>query len=366
MKTRSDDSFLLDILGAKLNLTTMRKVTLLCSILMSLYAANTYGQEIATDNKGEPLFSIPSSDVANTEIALKNIGVTLRPFKFQKKRFYVNEGGTKFYTMDKSTVLNIGGSLVDNDDDVFTISKDANITPHLEIGISRGIDELINPGKIKKYYTLSATVFADFQCFDLYDTVNKVFLPKYRRTSYGAQIGANMFFKTKFAIAFNLRYKNSIETDEQVNYQKKASNTIYVDNSIVTNGENDGFLSPLDPSKNWRVSLSFPWFLKTEKRQFALMPYYFISFGEGLTPKNNAGLILTMLNDKFRGFDDANTGNRDTDKKYSFDAAFSVGLNLLSTGTGNHPFIFLSGTFNLGPSGKAGKDTPKSKDKSLF
>ncbi|HRG82753.1 MAG TPA: hypothetical protein PLO99_09570, partial [Chitinophagaceae bacterium] len=124
----------------------MRKVTLLCSILMSLYAANTYGQEIATDNKGEPLFSIPSSDVANTEIALKNIGVTFRPFKFQRRRFYViDSNGTNFYTMDKSTVLNIGGSLVDNDDDVLTISKDANITPHLEIGISRGIDELINP-----------------------------------------------------------------------------------------------------------------------------------------------------------------------------------------------------------------------------
>lgn len=322
-------------------------------------ATTVSAQEIATDNKGEPIFTIPSEDAVNTEIALKNIGVTFRPIRFNKKSYYVMDEGSKYYTMDKSTVISVGGKFVDNSDDVFTISKDAKLTPHLEIGIFRGIDALINPSKIKKYYTLSGSLFADFQSFDLYDTINKTFLPKYHHTSFGGNVGLNIFFQTKYAIAVNLSYKNSIETDDQISYQKKPSNTIYVDNNISTNGPHDGYLSPLDPSKNWRISLASPFFLKT-RRAFALIPYYFINFGEGLSPKNNAGIMFTVLNDKFRDFDSGNSANRDTSKTYSFETAFSIGLNLLSTGSANHPFLFLSGTITLGSSKKTGEDKVKS------
>lgn len=320
-------------------------------------------QEIATDNKGEAIFTIPTADPVNTEIALKNIGVKFRPFRFNKKTFFVKEGGKEYFTMDKSTVINLGASLYDNDDDVFTIAKDANLTPHIEIGISRGIDALINPSKINKYYTLSGSLFADFQQFDLYDTVNKTFLPKYNRTSYGGNIGLNIFFKTCYAFAFNLSYKNSIETDDQVSYQKKASNTIYTDNNILSNGEDDGYLSPLTPKKNWRMSLAVPWFLKT-KRAFSIIPYYFINFGKGISPKNNAGVMFTVLNDKFRDFDKDNPADRDKGKTYTFETAFSVGLNLISTGSDKHSFIFLSGTITFGSSKTP--DDKKEKNKNTF
>lgn len=157
---------------------------ILLLVIVTPFALSVSAQEIATDNKGEAIFTVPSDATVNTKIALKNIGVGFRPIRFKKKKFYVTEGGQKFYTMDKSTAINISASVVDNDDEVFTISKDAKLTPHIEIGISRGIDSLFNPRKINKYYTLSGSVFADFQSFDLYDTVNKVFLPKHHRVSY--------------------------------------------------------------------------------------------------------------------------------------------------------------------------------------
>lgn len=242
----------------------------------------------------------------------------------------------------------MGISLFDNDDDVFTISKDANLTPHFEIGISRGIDSLINPSRIKRYYTLSGSLFADFQSFDLYDTVNKKFLPKYNKTSYGATIGLNIFFKTKYALSLNITYKNSIETEDQVSYQKKGSNTIYVDDNVATNGEEDGYLSPLTPKKNWRFSFAVPWFIKSE-RSIAIIPYYFANFGNGLKPKNNAGIMFTFLNDPFRNFDAKNPANREASTKYSFKSAFSLGLNLISTGSEKHSYVFLSGTITFEP-----------------
>jgi len=330
-----------------------------CAIIFS--SSSTISQEIATDNKGEPIFTVPSSKRVIPEVALKNIGINFTALHLKKITYYVMEQGSKYYTMDKSTVINFKTNLVDNDDDVFTIGKEAKLTPHIEIGIARGIDALINPSKIDKYYTFSGALFMDFQTFDLYDTVSKTFLSKYHRTSYGGKVGLNIFFKTKSAIAFNLSYKNSIVTDDQTSYQKKSSNTIYVDNNILTNGTTDGYLSPVDPSKNWRFSLAFPQFLKTRKA-FAIIPYYFVKFGEGITPKNNAGILFTVLNDKFRNFDAQNAvdpGRKDT---YSFETAFSVGLNLLSTGGNNNPFLFISGTITIGKSKKTGEEKTKRND----
>jgi len=342
----------------------MKRVNYVTFLLLVtiLTGSSALSQDIATDNKGEPIFTVPSSERITPEVALKNIGVNFTALRIKKIKYYVMEGTTKYYTMDKSTVININANLVDNDDDVFTISKDAKLTPHVELGISRGIDALINPSKIDRYYTFSALLFADFQSFDLYDTVTKSFLPKYHHTSYGGKIGFNMFFKTKSAIAFNLAYKNSIVTDDQTSYQKKSDNTVYADNNIVTNGTSDGYLSPVDPSKNWRLSLAFPQFLKTSKA-VAIIPYYFVKFGEGI-PKNNAGIMFTVMNDKFRNFDARNSTDPNRKDTYSFETAFSVGLNLLSRGTKNNPFLFISGTITIGKSKKSAEE--KEGTKSLF
>src|SRR5205814_6581571 len=112
----------------------------------------------------------------------------------------------------------------------------------------------------------------------------------------------NVFFRTHSALALNLSYKNSIVVDDLTSYQKKSSNKIYVDNNIATNGEIDGYLNPLSPLSNWRFSFAYPYFIDN-KLHMALIPYYFIKFGEGIKPKNDAGIMFTFLNETFRNFD---------------------------------------------------------------
>lgn len=326
----------------------MRKITLLASFMIialgtSLSASS---QDVATDNGGKPIFTIPSTKKIIPEVALNNLGLSYTPLHLKRVKYYVVENNDRKYTMYKSTTINLKGNIVSNDEDVLLIGKDLKVTPHIEIGLNRGFDTLINPSRIGHYYTLSGALFADFQSFDLYDTTTKKFLDKYHRTSYGGRVSLNIFYGTKSAIAFNLSYQNSIVTDDQTSFQKKSSNTIYVDNNVATNGTTDGYLSPVSPSKNWRFSIAFPQFLNSSKN-LTLIPYYFVKFGEGITPKNNAGIMFTILNDKFRNFDRPN-GVFDQSARYTFETAFSVGLNLLSTGTDKHNYIFLSGTLSFG------------------
>jgi hypothetical protein len=341
----------------------MRKIIILSpfSIFLLVISIKATSQDIATDNEGKPIFTIPNTKKFNPEIALNNLGLDYTPFHLKRVRYFITEGdGQKKYTMNKSTTINLKGNIVNNDEDVLLIGKDMDITPHIEVGINRAIDTLINPSRIGKYYTFSAALFADFQSFDLYDTINKKFLPdKYSRTSYGGRVSLNIFFRTRSALALNLSYKNSIVTDDLTSFQKRTSNEIYVDNNIATNGEVDGYLTPLAPSKNWRFSIAYPQFLRSSLH-LAIIPYYFVKFGESIKPKNNAGIMFTILNDTFRDFDKKKNGQYDQDARYTFESAFSIGLNLISTGTEKRNYIFLSGTVSFGKT-KAKKDEePKS------
>lgn len=325
----------------------MRKITLLASFVILAWVVSipVNAQDVATDNDGKPIFTIPGIKKMIPEVALNNLGLNYTPLHLKRVKYYVLENNERKYSMYKSTTINLKGNIISNSEDVLLIGKDLKVTPHIEIGINRGFDTLINPSRIGHYYTFSGAVFADFQNFDLYDTANKKFLDTYHRTSYGAKVNLNIFYGTKSALAFNLSYQNSIVIDDQTSFQKKSSNTIYVDNNIASNGTSDGYLSPVTPSKNWRFSIAFPQFLNSSN--LTLIPYYFVKFGEGITPKNNAGILFTVLNDKFRNFDRPN-GAFDQTARYTFKTAFSIGLNLLSTGTDKHNYIFLSGTISFG------------------
>lgn len=332
----------------------MKKITATTIfILLGLSACITaLSQEIATDNDGKPIFVMPSTKKILPEVALNNFGFSYTPLHLKRVKYYIrDETNSKQYTMYKSSVISMKASIVGNDEDILLVGKDMKFTPHFEIGFSRGFDTLINPSRVKKYYTFSAVLFADLQSFDLYDTVNKRFLPeKYKRTSMGGRVSYNIFFGTKSALALNLSYTNSIVTDDLTAYQKRSANELYVDGNIATNGTTDGYLSPIAPVSNWRFSIAYPQFLN--KSKMAIIPYYFVRFGEGLTPKNNAGVMLTMLNDKFRYFDKPK-GKYDQSARYTFETAFSIGLNLISTGSEKKNYIFLTGTLSIG------KSTPK-------
>ncbi len=329
----------------------MRKIAIIFILTMTALFLNkkAMSQDVATDNDGKPIFVLPSTKKILPEVALNTVGFSYTPFHLKRVKYYVMEGGVKKYTMYKSTTINLKASIIGNDEDVLLIGKDMKVAPHFEIAFNRGIDTLINPSRINKYYTFSAVLFADVQSFDLYDTVNKKFLAdKYRRTSIGGRVSYNQFFGTRSALALNLSYSNSIVTDDLTSYQKRSSNELYVDGNIATNGTTDGYLSPVSPVSNWRFSIAYPQFLGGKSRM-AIIPYYFVKFGEGLTPKNNAGVLFTILNDKFRNFDKPN-GSYDQSARYTFETAFSIGLNLISTGTEKKNYIFLSGTVSFGKS----------------
>jgi hypothetical protein len=341
----------------------MRKIIILStsSILSFVISIESRSQDIATDNEGKPIFTVPNTKKLTTDIALNNLGLDYTPFHLKRVKYFItDENGQKKYTMYKSTTINLKGNIVNNDEDVLLFGKDMDITPHIEIGINRAIDTLINPSRIGKYYTFSAALFADFQSFDLYDTTNKKFLTdKYSRTSYGGRVSLNIFFRTSSALALNLSYKNSIVTDDLTSFQKRSSNEIYVDNNIATNGEVDGYLTPLTPSKNWRFSIAYPQFLKGSLH-LAIIPYYFVKFGESIKPKNNAGIMFTFLNDTFRNFDKKKDGQYDQDARYTFESAFSIGLNLLSTGSDKRNYVFLSGTVSFGKTKAQKEKEPQS------
>lgn len=328
--------------------------TKLCCLFITIISLNsaTKAQEIATDNAGKPIFTIPSTNKIIWDVALNNLGINYTPFVFRKTRYYVMNGAAQQNTMYKSTSLNIKASVANNEEDILLIDNDLDIAPHFEVGINRTIDNLVNPSRIDKYYTFNLSVFTDHQSFKLYDTTAKKFMEdKYKRWSWGFKSSLNIFHRTTYALALNVSFKNSIVADDLTSVQDKSSNTVYSDNNIVTNGETDGYLAPANAISNWRVSIANPWFTKT-KSGLTIIPYYFIKFGD-IKPKHNAGVLFTFLKNPFKNFDiNAATGAYDPNASYEFETAFSIGLNFLSTGTEKKNYLFLSGTVSFGKTSK--------------
>ena len=306
-----------------------------------------YSQDVATDNDGKPIFVIPSTKKILPEVALNNLGFNYTIVHLSRTRYYVKPAANEINTMYKSNTLSFKSNLITNDEDILLLGKGMKVRPHFEIGFNRGFDELLKPSFISNYYTFSISVFTDYQQYNLYDSVNKKDLPKYKGWGFGGKVSYNLFFKTKSALALNFSIGNSVLTDDLTSFQRRSSNEIYADNNILTNGSNDGYFSPLSKTTNARFALAYPNFLK--KSKVAIVPYYILKVGEGIVPKNNAGIMFTILNDKFRDFDlPAGPTN------YKFETAFSIGLNFISTGSETKNYVFLSGTVSFG-SAKAKK-----------
>jgi len=151
----------------------MRKIL---SFLITVYGFTAFSQDIATDNEGEIIFAIPSTQAISPQIALNNLGFNSTFIHLKQKKYFIGTPEPGNYTMYKSTTINFKANVINNDDDVLLIGKGMKITPHFEIGINRGIDELLKPTGII-YYTLSGSIFTDLQRFKLYDTISKNFMP---------------------------------------------------------------------------------------------------------------------------------------------------------------------------------------------
>jgi hypothetical protein len=326
--------------------------------ISTLLNLDVSAQVVLADQNGDPVFTLPSTKFFVPEISAATLGLNFNPLRFRRVWYYTQDSSNnKLYTMLKSTVVNIKCTVTDhNEKSSLVFGEKLNMSPHFELGISRAIDSLLNPSHVN-YSTSSISVYIDLQHFNVYDTVTKSPAHKFKHTSYGARISQNIFFGTSWAIAANLSYQNSILKGDLISYQEKNGNEIYIDNNIVTNGDVDGYLHKIKPTENYRISLATPIFSFNPFRKINLnlVPYYFVNFGKGFIPKNNAGIALTFLGDKFYGFDKDKKPN---DKPYAFESAFSIGFNALSTGSDKKTYAFVSGSFSVGGRGKRTAKSP--------
>jgi hypothetical protein len=329
----------------------MRQFFLLLVLLF--FIEKSYAQDVITDSKGNFLFGVPTTTI-QPQISSNNVGITSPIKNFYKKLYYVvyDDSNDTVYTMAKSKVFFVKANVVNNTKSTLIFNGKTNFSPSMEIGLSWGFDSLINPSSKAGFYkTYSVSVFGEYQNFNYYDTITQRFgSAKTNRISPGIKANLTLFRLTKFAISLSGTYQHSILTDNLTSYQKRP-NTFYFDTNVSTNGQNDGYLSPVQPQSNYRLSLSIPQFWlsgrNNKKLPFAVTPYYFGVFAKGQAPNNNFGIVLSLLGQSFDRYDKKSDGSFDKTAKYKFAQALNLGYNFVSTGSKEPRFFFVSGTFSL-------------------
>lgn len=329
----------------------MRKYYFIAGLLIWLTKADA--QDVITDSKGNFLFGVPTTTI-QPQISSNNVGITSPIKNFYKKLYYVVYDNTNdtVYTMAKSKVFFVKANVVNNTKSTLLFSGKTNYSPSVEFGLSWGFDSLINPSSKAGFYkTYSVSAFGEYQNFNYYDTITQSFgAEKTNRISPGIKANITFFRLTKFAVSLSGTYQYSILTDKLTSYQKRP-NTFYFDNSISTNGQNDGYILPVKPISNYRLSLSVPQFWlssRTNKKlPFALTPYYFGVFANGQSPNSNIGIVLSFLGQSFHRYDKNSDGSFDKTARYKFAQALNLGYNFVSTGNKDPRYFFVSGTFSL-------------------
>ena len=337
---------------------------LLLLLILSCLLINIHSQEVITDSKGDFIFGVPSTTVQPT-LSSNNVGVLTPVSHFYRKIYYVVDENSldTINTMAKSKLIFAKFNVVDNSKSQLKFNSKINISPSMEFGIAWGFDSLINPSAWGgTYFTYSLSVFASYQNFSFYDSVAKVFSSeKTNRISPGIKGNITMFKGTLFALSGSATYQNSIITENLTSYQLR-SNTFYFDANIASNGQNEGFLSPLKSTNNLRLSLSFPQFWLSGSWNnflpFAVTPYYFGIYSSVIKPNHNAGIILSFIGKRFRKFDRKDSGDFDSEARYKFAQALNIGYNFISTERAEQKYFFVSGTFDLNTF-KPKKDLPR-------
>lgn len=330
---------------------TMKKTLLIFLLIFS--SAFVRAQDVITDPKGNFIFGVPSTTI-QPQVSSSNVGVQIPIIFFSKKLYYIVDRNTSdtIYTMAKSKVLFMKANVVSNSKSTLIFNAKTNYSPSIEIGHSWGFDSLMVPSsKAGFYMTYAASVFAEYQNFNYYDTTTQAFSPtKTKRISPGIRGNFTVFKSTKFAVSFSASYQKSINTDNLTSYQK-MSNTFYWDTNISSNGQNDGYLSPVDPVKTLRLSLSVPQFWISgnwnKKIPFAVAPYFYGVYADGSESNNNVGVVLSFLGTQFRKYDRNSDNTYNKKARYKFAQAFNIGYNFVSTGSKDPRFFFVSGTFSL-------------------
>ncbi|WP_298308622.1 hypothetical protein [Flavobacterium sp.] len=323
------------------------------TFILLLLSQISFAQDLISDPKGNFIFGIPTTSLT-PQISSNNIGIVSPIWYRSTKQFYVENKSERvnINTLKKSKLLYGKINVVSNNKNTLIINEKTNYSPSAEIGFSWGFDDLTAPSaKAGLYFTFSAATFAEYQNFRYYDTENKVISEnRTNRISPGIKINSSIFRSTSFSVSTSLSYQNSIITDNLISYQNK-SNTFYNDSNVASNGNIDGYLTPINPTENYRFSLaSTQFWISGQKNNFlpfAITPYYYGTYSNNNKPINNAGLILSFLNKRFRKFDRKADGTIDRAANYKFDKILNIGYNLISNSPTNPNYFFLSGSFNL-------------------
>jgi hypothetical protein len=318
-------------------------------------------QTFLSDYKGNKLFEVPTTQTA-PEISLNKVGVTFGIHPFNTIQYYIMDSNNQRYnTMLKSRELFGNISIFnDNEDEALVFNKNTRISPYFEFGYATTIDELQNPHrKSGSYYTYSVAVFGQMQRLNVYNkdlpSNNESVI---KRFSPGARLGLNIFNKDYFAIAFNGSYKREIAVDQLTSYQDITPG-FYVDTKVASNGEIDGYLTPVETQHRFRGSVAVPVFWKatTKKLQFIPTPYYSMALTRFNKSTHYAGIGISITTSKIYNRD--RTLDRES-LKFSDLASITLGWNFLnSADKSNGRFLFVSGTFKFGNLKPAKKAVPQ-------
>lgn len=323
--------------------------------LFLVVASTSHAQDLVTDHKGDFLFGVPTLAV-QTEVTSKTAGVSIPIFP-RYSYYYVQpkeDTSKKFYTMRKILVPSLKINVVNNSKSILIFDGKTNYSPSAELGLSWGFDSLFAPSRFRGLYsTFAIAITGEYQNFKYYDKVTQSFIPgRTNRVSPGIKLNASFFKGTAWAASFSLSGNYSIVTDELTSFQN-LTNTFYTDQNIATNGTNDGYIAPGDPTKNIRFSVSVPQFWisgrKNSRFPFVVVPYYSLIHRIDASTTHNAGIVASFIPKRFRGFDRDDNGNF-IETFYQFSKSLGIGYNALSNSKKDPHFIFISGTFAIGQS----------------
>jgi hypothetical protein len=246
-----------------------------------------------------------------------------------------------------------GLSLIENSKGTLIFSKNTNVSPSVEIGFRRTLDELQEPTqKAVLFYTYSIAAFVKYQHFTEYDKLSMQILDKKRKLiSPGLKAGLNLYRKDIYAFSFNGSWQKLIDVDKLTSFQKLPSG-YYADANVAANGATDGYFGPILASHQFRLSAAWSYYgigafnipagfrfaEGLNKLQLALTPYYFMTTNDFSKVSHNSGLGLSIMSNRIF---------RQTNAKFS--DALTIGYNFIKSGDkSNARFLFISGTFSFG------------------
>lgn len=343
----------------------MKSLNLSFVLLVLLFSGNKcLAQTILNDQKGEPLFVVPST-LTSFKLSSKVVGLDVPVWTFVPTQFYVADSSgrphVKAHTMRMSRSFYLGGTLVENTKGTLVFGKATNVSPSLELGFRRTLDALQLPAlKSGFFYTFSFATFLKYQHFNVYDKLTQVLVTDgYKKVSPGLRAGVNVFRKDQYALSFNGSWQKSVNTDK-LNALQTVSPTFYSDALVATAGETGGYFGPLAPENQFRLAVAwsvyaipalnlnenFRFSQDLNNLQVALTPYYFITTEKFEKLAHNGGIGLSFL-----------PGRIYRKPNGQFSDALTVSYNFIkSSDKENARFIYIAGTFSFGKPKAAQKE----------